>query len=726
MKKCNNKKMLKIPAWLFLGIMVVVYELFLHFGTMEEFVPARFGVILVFAIGFAAALGLIVSLFPPKTQKIMTLVLVPVLALLYIVQYFIHDAYQVFMPFDGILAGTENVATNYLDVVVSLLARNLWKIVLLVLPIILFGRFAKVPASKLIQRFCLLGLAAAMYLMGFGLVYKFDLDTDKFTISTNFDNAVTCFGLNMGLGMDLLGNNTEEQLEFETDFYVPPQTTEAPTEAPTQPPEQETEETIPEETEAPTEPPRVLEPHSLGLDFEAMANNEKKDYIANVHRYMASQTPAMENEYTGLFEGKNLILITAEAFSPYVVDPERTPTLYRMMTEGIYFTDYYQPTWGAGTTGGEYSNLLSLPPYSSTQSMQEVVQQNIFHTMGKQLQAQGYASAAFHNNDYTYYSRHKTHTHIGYDVFIGEGNGMEQGISHAWPQSDEEMFRYTIPQYIDQQPFSLYYMTVSGHATYLFQNNAMSRKNQQYVEDLDFSEPVKAYLACNMELEHSMAYLLEELEKKGIMDDTVVVIATDHYPYGLSPSKTWGSGRNYLAELIGQKVTDSFIRDKSALIIWSGCLEDMDLQVDAPTMSLDILPTLSNLFGLKYDSRLMCGRDVFSDQMQLVFWLNGFWKTDMGSYNGDKGIFTPAEGVQIDDVNAYVKGIQSIIKNKCTFAKAVANHNYFNYITPELEKLNAPAETEPVETAPAETVPVETAPMETESVATTPEETAAP
>ena len=694
MKKRVRKKLPKVPAWLFLAAMVLMYEGFLYFGTMDSFVAERFCTVMIFAVGFGSLLGLIVSLFPPKVQKRIVLVVVPILALLYIVQYFIHDAYQVFMTFGGVLGGAENVATNYLDVVLGLLSRNLWKILLLVLPIVLFGTHTRTPKTRWIQRFCLFGVALSMYLMGFGLVYRFGVDDDKFTVSTSFDNAVTSFGLNMGLGMDLIQSGGEEELEFDTiqmEVPVIPEPTQPTIPEETQMPE-ETEPLAEGEMEAvtqpeePTDPPRVLKPHDLGLDFAALAAAETNKRIAPIHSYMASQKPVMENEYTGLFEGKNLILITAEAFSPYVVDQERTPALYRMMTEGIYFTDYYQPLWGCGTTGGEYSNLLSLVPYNSSKSMMEVTEQNIFHTMGKQLQARGYTSAAFHNNDYTYYSRHKTHTELGYDVFIGEGNGMEKGISHIWPQSDEEMFRYTIPQYIDQQPFSLYYMTVSGHATYIFKNNGAARRNQSYVENLDYSDPIKAYLACNMELEHSMAYLLQELEAKGIMDDTVVVIATDHYPYGLAPSDTWGSKRNYLAELIGQDVDDSFIRDKSTLIIWSGCLEDKDLQVDAPVMSLDILPTLSNLFGVDYDSRLMCGRDVFSDQQPLAFWLDGSWKTDKGSYDGNTGKFTPKDGVEVDQT--YLDYIRSIVNNKCTYSKAVSYYNYFKYITPVLEKMN--------------------------------------
>ena len=687
-------KKLQLPSWLFLAIMVPVYETFLYFGTAEEVIWERYAVIVLFALGIGAVLGLLISFLPRKAQKWTTLVLVALMALLYIVQYFIYDAYQCFMTFEGILNGAEGVANDYLDVVLGLIGRNLWKILLVFLPVFLYGRFVEVPVCKWKTRIVLLLIVALVAVDAVFLISFFNVDTMRFSLETPFNYAVQSFGLNMGLGMNFLQSNTEEQLSFNEVEYVPPVTQAPQPPVETEPPAA-TEEVVEEVTEAPTEPPKVYEPHSLGLDFAAMAEAEKNQNISSIHSYMATLTPAMENDYTGLFEGKNLIFITAEAFSAYVVDEERTPTLYRMMTEGIYFTDYYQPTWGAGTTGGEYSNLLSLIPYNSTESMEEVIQQDIFQAIGKQLQKQGYSSAAFHNNSHDFYNRHKTHTYLGYDIFMGEGNGMEAGITHMWPQSDEEMFRFTIPQYIDQQPFSLYYMTVSGHSTYLFNSHATARKNEAYVADLDKSQPVKAYLASQMELEHSMTYLLEQLEEKCIMDDTVVVIASDHYPYGLAPSDTWGMNSNYLYELMGKPVSDSFVRDQSTLIIWSGCLEDMDLVVDAPTMSLDILPTISNLFGVEYDSRLMCGRDVLSDQMAIAFWMDGSWKTTLGSYNGNNGKFTPAEGVEVDE--NYIKSMTAYAQNKKTYSKAVTYYNYFNYINAELERMNAPeiAETTP-------------------------------
>ncbi len=685
--KFSKKNEWFLPSWLFVAVMTVVYEVYLHLGSMDSFLLPRFGAVLAFAFGFAALTGLISSFFSGKAQKWAGAVLTFLLAVVYLVEFYVHDAYQVFMTPGSILNGAEGVMTNYFSIVANLLRRSFWKILLLLLPIGVYCRFANPVRSSWKTRIALLCAALALYGTGWGIIHTAKVDREKFSLSCSFDNAVESFGLNMALGINTLQNILGDNVAFDTDFDtpLPPAETPAPTE--TEPPQ--TQEADPEVNAEPTEAPRVYMPHELGLDFAAMAEAESNQNVANIHSYIAGLTPAMENKMTGLFEGKNLIFITAEAFTSSVVDPELTPTLYRLVNEGILFTDYYQPVWGVGTTGGEFTNLLSLIPQNGS-CMQEVNQQDFFLTIGKQLQARGYTSAAFHNNDHTFYNRHETHTQLGYDIFMGMGSGMEEGVSKGWPQSDEEMFRFTIPQYIDQQPFSLYYMTVSGHAVYMFNNNTAAQRNEELVAHLPYSEPVRAYLACNMELEHSMRYLLEQLEEKGIADDTVIVIGTDHYPYGLDSSETWGSGSDYLGELYGYKINSCFARDKSSLVIWSGCLEDMDLTVDTPTQSLDILPTLSNLFGLEYDSRLMCGRDVFSDQQAVAFWLDHSWKTEKGSYNAYNGVFTPAEGVEVED--GYVEYMKAYVRNKFTFSKAVSNLDYFNYVIRALSEVQTPAE----------------------------------
>ena len=668
-------KKFHFPGWLFLIGMSVYAEALLYIWVADTFVAGRFATILAFGLAFGSALGLITSFLPPKGEKWTALVLGSLLGVLCLVEYFLHDAFQYFMPLISIFTTAGDVAGGYSGTIISLVLKNLWRIGLVLLPVVLYAIFAIPTQPNWKRSAALLAAAGALYAGGIGMIRLVDLDTVHLSAAANFDSKVKSFGLSMGITLDLTGSAIVGQDEVEFDFDIPVQETTAPTEAPV------IDETQPtQETTEPTEPPVVYEPHSFDLDFAALAESETSKDIQKLHQYIASLTPDMENEYTGLFEGKNLILITAEAFSAEVIDPELTPTLYRMATQGIQFTDYYHQLWGCGTTGGEFANVLGLVPYGGTTTMMEAVEQDMFLTMGNQLQKLGYVSGAFHNNDYTYYNRHLTHTHLGYDKFYGCGNGMEQEISGGWTRSDAEMFQVTLPEYLEQdQPFSLYYMTVSGHSSYSVSGNAMARKNFDLVQDLPYSDYVKGYLAANMELELAMAYTIAALEEAGIADDTVIVISTDHYPYGLAPSDTWGN-QDYLAELYGSSWNNDQARDHSALIIWSGCLEDMDIVVDDPVSALDILPTLSNLFGLEYDSRLLVGRDVFSDSEPLVFWpLTYSWKTDKGFYDGQTGEFFPAEGVTVAE--GYVDAVNSKVQNKCVYSRAVHYQNYFNVIS---------------------------------------------
>ena len=79
------------------------------------------------------------------------------------------------------------------------------------------------------------------------------------------------------------------------------------------------------------------------IDFDklySLADNKKKTWLAD---YIAGQTPTMTNQFTGIFEGYNLIFLTAEGFSPYAVREDLTPTLYHMINTGFVFDNYYVP-----------------------------------------------------------------------------------------------------------------------------------------------------------------------------------------------------------------------------------------------------------------------------------------------------------------------------------------------------------------------------------------------
>lgn len=667
------------PIWAFFVLMFVYFEVLLYLLIGISYSGASWLYITLTGSAIGLFVGALISLIrKPKTRKIVGIVIITLSTLLFATEFFLFRAFQTCMTIASIILGAGGVATGFTAIAFGLIFKGFWAIILYFLPLVIFCYFFPritndIPRKKS-DRGPLNRIGIALFIQLFCLlIIQFSaVDRVKLFKQYDFDSSVHTFGLSNAVGLDFINSLRSDTSIGDFEDITP---SDKDKEAVDTDSTTDTDEVI----DIPT-PPVVYGKNSLDIDFAALAESAKSNEIVKLHSYVASQTPSSKNEFTGLFKGKNLILITAEAFSAEVIDKDRTPTLYRLANKGIKFTDYYQPAWGGSTSTGEYSNIVGLVPMNGVKSIKDTIGKNMYYTMGNQLMRLGYYSLAFHNNSYTYYSRNLTHENLGYSKFIGYGNGIEEGVSKAWPQSDLEMMQYTLDLYADKQPFSIYYMTVSGHCLYNWTGNAMSKKNRAALENVNASETVKAYYAANMELEYGMQYLVSELERRGIADDTVIVISPDHYPYGLEKSEAWGTDKDYLAELYGYPASDIFKRDHSALIIWSGCLEDRDepIVVDTPTYSLDIVPTLSNLFGTEFDSRLLVGRDVFSDAEPLVLWTNYSWINDKASYDASTGDFIVKPGVEVED--NYLKRIKAIVGNKITFSKSVIAQNYYNVV----------------------------------------------
>lgn len=647
---------------------VCALELLFHVWVGGSLSMSLAAEILGFALCFGGLLSLGAALLPEKASRWFAGICAFLCALVMLVEYMVGNAYGSFMRPTRILTGAAGVLTDYTDVVIQMIFDNLWRIALALLPVVMIllsGR-EKEPCER--RRFAAGSLACCLAgaCLGFGGAGSHSGGLDAWLSEYDFDACIQEQGILVSMVTELSGlGNRGGGISLEL-----PVIEISPASESTTPALQEQS----EETEQKQYAPHVLP----GLDFGVMAEKETNSSLKTIWTYLDSLSPAMENEYTGLFAGKNLIFITAEAFNYTLVDPERTPTLYRLANKGIAFTNYYEPLWSGCTSGGELVNLSGL---AMNCEMNTYSRQKPFNTIGRLLMNQGYFSRAYHNNFHTFYDRDKTHVNLGYEEFIGIGNGMEQGVNQRlWPESDLEMIDFTVPQFIDKQPFSIYYMTVSGHCRYNQLGNAMAKKNWSVVEDMPYSEGVKAYIACNMELEYAMASLVRQLEEAGIADDTVIVMAPDHYPYGLGTS--WGNKKDGLAELYGVKKYDQFQRDKNTLIIWSGCLEDKNLRIDAPVCSVDILPTISNLFGVAYDSRLSVGRDVLGDEEAISLWPDRSWITELGTYDASKQSFTPFEGVSVPE--GYEKRICTIVNNKINFSRAAQKDDFFLRVQAEL------------------------------------------
>lgn len=410
------------------------------------------------------------------------------------------------------------------------------------------------------------------------------------------------------------------------------------------------------------------------IDLKSLYVSTDDAVIKNITAYISNKEPTYKNEYTGMFEGYNLVFISAESLCPYVIREEWMPTLYQMMNEGFVFHNFYNPTWYRSTIDGEFVNCLSQYPSSVVWSMYESSDTYQPYALGNALNEEGYTSIAYHDYDYFYYDRSKTHPNMGYE-FKAIGDGLILENEDTLQYSDYEMMQVACEEAIVNEPFNLYFMTYSGHLPYEFSGgNDISDKNREEAEqlagELYDNEEVLSYIAAQLEFEKAMKYFVEKLEEENKLDHTLFVIAPDHYPCALSGEKQY----NMLA---GENVLDdTFEKEHSCLIIWSASMEN-PIEVDKICSSLDILPTVLNLMGIEYDSRLLAGKDILSTSEGRVLYSNHSFMNDYFKYDAEEcTVYNQDSSYDADKVYEVLDENEEEIN----ISYEIINQDYFRYI----------------------------------------------
>ena len=670
-------------------LMLLYHEVLLRlFDGDSHFFAMGLIRILLFSLAAGLAVFLLLDLIGNrKVARIVGGVLVGGWTVFTCVEYCCKSFFKIYFGLGYMQGMAGQVVGDFSGTIVEVVLARIPFILLSLIPFVVYLRMCAVilydKGQRAPVRVMLAVLMVVLQLVGV-LTARLGAEKNYYTYDYSVNTAVPHFGLFTALRLELSYAITGIP-ETPLDALLPDDPLPTVTVDPS---------ADPEASETPAIP---TGDNVLDIDFQALADGTSDETLKAMHQFFGTKSPTNKNEYTGYFKGKNLILITAEAFSPYVIDQELTPTLYKLSHEGFVFENYYQPDWTQSTTGGEFAVMTGIIPTwigGSNLSFRVSANDSMPIALGWQFEKVGYHALAYHNNTYTYYGRDKTHPNLGYE-YHGIGNGLELK-SNLWPCSDLEMMEATVDGYIQDYvkngtPFHTYYMTVSGHCNYTWSGNAMSRKNQAVIQEKypNASEQVQAYLACNLELEYAMDYLVKALEEAGIADDTVIALTADHYPYALAEG-----GTDYYKELSGVDDTErDTSRYRNTFILWSGCMEE-PVVVDTPCSAIDIVPTLSNLFGLEYDSRLYSGRDIFatnyqanqySSNMPLVVFANkGYgnsWITAAGTYEASTGTFTPREGVTVDD--KYVGRVKSLVGAKYAYAKLVIERDYYSLVWPK-------------------------------------------
>jgi len=654
---------------LFLFGAILFMELILRVNTEAIFFNAGLLYSVLFSGAASILIYLIAGLFKGSARTAVISAALIFLTLLFSSQLIYYKIFKTFYTVYS--AGNGAQVLEFINDIFFAMGKNALWLLLLFLPLIVFAvLIKKSDASNYVSSWKERGMLALTLVIFFGGALGGIHLGDK-EVNSAYDMyyrnnypvaSVNQLGLMTSMRIDL----QRTVFGFEPEL-APPPLVEVP-EEPEEP--EETPSETPGEEETPVEEtPVVYEENVMDIDYEAIIGETASEDLKNMHIYYSTRKTTMQNEYTGRFKDYNLILITAEGYSHYAVNEEVTPTLYKMQHEGFNFTNFYNPIWGVSTSDGEYVATTGLIPKSGVWSMYKSGAISMPFTMGNQLRNLGYKTMAYHNHTYDYYNRDISHPNLGYD-YKGLGNGLD--VRATWPESDLEMMELTTEEYMNDVPFHTYYMTVSGHMRYSFSGNFIASKNKDLVQDLPYTEAGKAYMATQIELDRAMEHLLKKLEEAGVADKTLIAISADHYPYGLE--------MNEISDLAGHEVESNFELYKSSFILYAKGMEPET--IDRPVSSLDIIPTISNLMGLEYDSRLMMGIDMFSDSEPLVIFNNRSFITDKGRYNSVTKEFTLNDGVTMTDEekDEYRKSISSEIERQFYYSAMILDTDYYSIV----------------------------------------------
>lgn len=642
------KSKFKIILWW--SFLIIYLEIIYKFFIMKDLLTTNTFSVVLFSIPWIIIFTIITSIFNEKVNKILTIVFSFLIVLITLAQIVYYNFYNSMFSFLSLTTGTGQVMQFYV-MIASVIARIWYIFAIILIPYILFLIFKnKLFDFKKNNLKFLISYLLIFILSFLGIVLVINKNNEGFY---SLKRLIFKTHAPM-LTIDKTGLFTMEMIDIERYIFG------------------FNEEIYSEQINVNNEEEKVpevkIEYNTTDIDFDKLINDETDDKIKSMHVYFKNTAPSNKNEYTGMFKDKNLIFITAEAFDTIAIDEKLTPTLYKIANNSFIFKNYYQPLYPVSTSDGEYMNLNSLIPKEGVWSFKQTSKISMPYGIGNMFNKEGYVSYGFHNHNYNYYDRQKSHKNIGLKYY-GCGNGLEKKMNcKHWPNSDKEMIDATTSYYIDKDKFMAYYMTVSGHLNYNFSGNNMAYRNKNKVKNLKYSTAIKAYLATQIELDKSIEKLLQVLEEKGKLNDTLIVIAPDHYPYGLTTKQ--------MNEISTIDRNDKFEKFHTTLIMYNPNIEKT--VVDKVISSLDILPTIYNLYGLTFDSRLLMGRDIFSNNEHIVILSDRSWITDKGKYNSVTKEFTSTTNEEIEE--DYIDRINMIVNQRYGMSSLIIDNNYYKKI----------------------------------------------
>ena len=651
---------LNIKVSIFYTIALLYLEILAKIIITKHFINDGLLYLILFTFPIVLLLTLLTKIFPKKVNKVLSFILLGIIIVYFEVQFIFYTLFSV--PFSFSTIGLADQALDFVTIIKDAILSHFIPFFLFLIPfIVLIILNKKIDYERYHKHnvFTLIFMLIIAYLSTFVSLYPNRRESGSaYKLYYKLDNQASIidkFGLltycKIDIKRQLFGYESEIILEGV---------------------EEEPEIIIIKEGE------KDYGFNELDLNFDKATNNKN---IQTLNNYFSKSQASNKTKYTGMFEGKNLIFILAEGFNEIAVDEVRTPTLYNMIHTGFDFKNFYSPVF-LSTTGGEFQATTGLIPTQESLNSWKSKTPTIAYGLGNAFGRIGYRTQSYHNWTYTYYKRQVTMKTLGFDNYLGCGNGLEKRLhtdaelsrmkyACNWLEFDSDMVDVSVDDYLGKEGnFVTYYVTVSGHSPYNSGDN-VARRHYDTVKDLNYSSSVKYYLAAQVELDKMLEELVKKLEESGELDDTVIALVGDHYPYTLSTEE--------MNEAATYKKDGTIEINRSNFVLWNNAMEE-PVEVEKVGSQIDVLPTLLNLFGIEYDSRLILGKDILSQSEGIAIFSNHSWVTDYGWYQASSRKFTLRDGKTLDNESEYIKRINNKVTNYFSISKLIVDNNYYTYI----------------------------------------------
>lgn len=305
----------------------------------------------------------------------------------------------------------------------------------------------------------------------------------------------------------------------------------------------------------------------------------KKDNVSNASAYVKNyienyQNNSNKNNYKDLYKNKNLIMIMMESMDDWMISEKSTPTIYEMMKHGFNFTNHYSPDYITGkTVNTEFiANTGVYPVINGWAPEYAYINNSYDYSLANLFKANGYEANSFHRSNGFIYNRATMHVSLGFSKYH---NYSDMNIPEDKLDLDSYIAINGYNEIVSNNKFMSFIITYSPHEPYSYskiecENNLKEIKN--LYPDITQEQEICA-LSSARETDNMFKLLLEKLEKDDLLNDTIIVAFSDH------PNTLYNSDL-----------------DKTVFFIYDKNLNQNN--VNTITSTINILPTITNLFGL--------------------------------------------------------------------------------------------------------------------------------